>query len=129
MRRRRSFKALSGMSTWKGRTLVAVSTGLLMTDLLSSVCRSTQWPERGPHLRREEVRLLPSREVVALVDLVEVDEVGISALGPGRRRLIKLSRKDAHCSWDGDTLEHAARATCESASPYNVCGRNAISVA
>src|SRR5215204_2399904 len=53
-------------------------------------------PERGPHLGREELRLLPGREVVALVDLVEVDEVGIGLLGPTARRLIELTREDAH---------------------------------
>jgi hypothetical protein len=41
-----------------------------------------QWPERGAELVREEFRILPGGEVVALVDGVEVDEVGMGLLGP-----------------------------------------------
>src|SRR5687767_6727853 len=65
---------------------------------------STQGPEGGAYLAREEVRLLPGREVVALVDFVEVDEVGVGLLGPTPRRLIELARKDAHGGRDGDAL-------------------------
>src|SRR5215217_3221127 len=53
-------------------------------------------PERGANLRREQLRLLPRREVAALVDLDEVDEVGVGLLDPAPRRLILLAGKDAH---------------------------------
>jgi hypothetical protein len=43
--------------------------------------------------------------VVALVDFVEVDEVGIRLLGPGPRGLVDLVREDADGSRDGDALE------------------------
>ena len=38
--------------------------------------------ERGTELGRKEFGLLPRREVPALVDLMEVDEVAIGAPGP-----------------------------------------------
>ena len=57
-----------------------------------------QRSERGPELGREELRLLPRREVAALVDLVEVDQVAIGAPGPCLRGAIDLPRKDR----DGD---------------------------
>ena len=43
-----------------------------------------------PDLGREELRLLPGGEVVALLDFVEVDEVGVGLLGPAPRGLIEL---------------------------------------
>src|SRR5436305_3550028 len=45
----------------------------------------TQRAERGPHLGREELGLLPSGEVAAPVDLVEVREVGVGHLDPAPR--------------------------------------------
>src|SRR3954451_18251056 len=44
--------------------------------------RSADRPEGGPHLLAEDFRLLPGREVSALVDLVEVDDVGVARLDP-----------------------------------------------
>src|SRR6476620_1035202 len=41
--------------------------------------------ERGSHLGREELRLLPGREVAALVGVVEVGEVGVPRLDPAPR--------------------------------------------
>src|SRR5438128_12549069 len=67
--------------------------------------RGSQRPEGGTNLGGEEFRLLPGREVVALVDFVEVDEVGVGLLGPTPRRLIKLSREDAHGSRNRDALD------------------------
>src|SRR5262249_4173323 len=52
----------------------------------------------------KELRLFPSREVAALVDLVEVDEVGVGPFGPAPRRLILLARKDAHGHRNGHAL-------------------------
>src|SRR5262249_54088918 len=57
--------------------------------------RSSQRPERAAYLGREEVGLLPGREVVASVDFVVVDEIRVGLLGPAPRRLIELSREDA----------------------------------
>src|SRR5215216_5466560 len=101
MRRRRSSKASSGTSTWKGRISLAVSTVLLMTTSV----RSAQGPEGGPNLGGEQLRLLPGREVVALVDLVVVDEVGVGLLGPAPRGLVELVGEDAHRRRDGDALD------------------------
>src|SRR5437762_13431147 len=42
--------------------------------------RLAQRPERFPHLGGEEHRLLPGREVGALIELVVVDEIGIRSL-------------------------------------------------
>ena len=53
-------------------------------------------PEPRADLVGEELRLLPGGEVAALVDLVEVDEVGVGLLRPAPRRLILLAGKDAH---------------------------------
>ena len=50
--------------------------------------------ERRADLLREELRLLPRREVPALVDLVEVDQVAIGPPGPRLRGSIDLVRKD-----------------------------------
>jgi hypothetical protein len=43
--------------------------------------------------------------VVAFVDLVEVDEVGVGLLGPGPRGLVELVRENADGGRDGDALE------------------------
>jgi len=61
------------------------------------------------------LRLLPGREVAALVDLVVVDEIGVGLLGPAPRRLILLARKDSDDNGDGDALgvEEAAGPTFE----------------
>ena len=53
-------------------------------------------------LSGEELRLLPGCKVIALVNLVEVHELGVGLLGPTPRGLIELARKDAHGSRDGD---------------------------
>ena len=45
--------------------------------------------------------------MVALTDFVEVDEVGVGLLGPNPRRLIELSREDAHGSRNRDALDVA----------------------
>ena len=48
--------------------------------------RLAQGPERRPELLIEQFRLLPGREVAALVDLVEAGQVGVGTLGPAARR-------------------------------------------
>ncbi len=42
-------------------------------------------------LHREELRLLPRREVPAFVDLIVVDEFGIRPFGPAPRSLVLLA--------------------------------------
>src|SRR3954469_15893163 len=52
-----------------------------------------QRAERGPELFREELRLLPGREVAALVGLVEIVEGGVRQFDPAARSLEDLARK------------------------------------
>src|SRR5215211_164221 len=52
--------------------------------------------EAGAELRGEQVRLLPGGEVAALVDFVEMDELGVRLLGPAPRRLVLLAGEDGH---------------------------------
>ena len=54
-----------------------------LTD--ADVHRSAQRPERRSHLVRKEFRLFPGGEVTALLEFVEVHEVGVGALGPAAR--------------------------------------------
>src|SRR5687768_101667 len=65
---------------------------------------SSHRAERCPELLREELGLLPGGKVAALVDLIEVDEVGVRLLRPTPRRLILLAGKDAHGHRNGDAL-------------------------
>src|SRR6516162_2144621 len=81
----------------RSRTVMACMAGRFL--------RSAQRPERCPDFGREQVRLLPGGEVVALVDLVEVDELGIGLLSPAPRHLVELAREDAHRGRDGDALD------------------------
>ena len=50
----------------------------------------SQAGEGRAHLGREQLGLLPRREVAAPVDLVEVDEAGVDPSGPAARRLEDL---------------------------------------
>ncbi len=74
---------------WAGRTPGALS----------------QRGEPGADLAREERRLLPRGEVVALVDLVEVDQVAVRALGPTPRRPVEFTREDADGRRHVDALD------------------------
>src|SRR5262245_41007183 len=60
--------------------------------------RFAERSESGANFGSEELGLLPRREVSALVDLIEVDQVAIGAPGPCLRRSIDLPRKyrDGH---------------------------------
>src|SRR3569832_2314888 len=69
--------------------------------------RSTQRLERCAHLRDEELRLFPCREMSALGQLVVVDQVGEGPLRPAARRLVQLVRESA----DGNQNHHTLR--CE----------------
>src|SRR5882672_1594324 len=68
---------------------------------ISSV-RRANGRERGTQLGREELGLLPRREVPAFVDLVEIAQVGIRAARPGLRGPIDVVRKygDSHGELD-----------------------------
>src|SRR3712207_1102151 len=100
MRRRRSASFSSDTSTVNGRISVAVSTVLVM-----AIPSLAQRPERRAHLGGEQLGLLPGGEVVALVDLVEVDEVRVGTLGPAPRRPVQLAREDADGRRHGDALD------------------------
>ncbi len=63
-----------------------------------------QRAERGPNLFREELWLFPVGEVTALVELIEVEELGVGSLSPAAWRLIALAGEDAHCNRDRDVL-------------------------
>src|SRR5687767_11430600 len=52
--------------------------------------------ERCPELGGEQLRLLPSREVSALIEPVVVDKVGIRPLRPTLRRLVDLFGESAY---------------------------------
>src|SRR5215468_1188770 len=65
--------------------------------------RLAQGPECGAELSGEQLWLLPRGEVVAPVNFVEVDEVGVGALGPAARGLEDLVGEDA----DGGRDRHA----------------------
>src|SRR5882672_10344679 len=81
--------------------------------------RFAEWSERGPELGTEELGFLPRREVPALVDLVEVDQVAIGAPGPGLRGSIDVLRKyrDGHRQRD---LGGLLRARTDHAAPRAV---------
>jgi hypothetical protein len=63
-----------------------------------------QRPEPRPELGGEELRLLPGREVTALVHLVVVDEPGIRPLGPAPGRLVLFAGEYAHGDRDGNAF-------------------------
>src|SRR5512133_1259747 len=60
--------------------------------LVAASCRA-QRPERRPELGREELGLLPRREVTTPVGLIEVDEVWVGLLGPAARGPPDLARE------------------------------------
>src|SRR3954453_5326606 len=70
-----------------------------------------QRPERGSKLRNEKLRLLPSREVCAFVELVVMDQLGIRPLRPTPWGRVDLVGKDTHGDRDFDAphVEKAPR--------------------
>src|SRR5262245_31322910 len=64
--------------------------------------RSMQSSERCSHLGREELGLLPRREVPALFDLMVVNELGVGFFGPASGRLKLFAREDGHAHRDLD---------------------------
>ena len=76
------------------------------------VPRSTQRPERRPHLLGEHLRLFPGREVAALRQPVVVDQLGIGALRPAARSGVDLVREDADPDRQVDTLRREERRAC-----------------
>src|SRR5262249_20311020 len=83
--------------------------------------RLAKCAERGAHLLGEQLRLFPGGEVAALLDLVEVDEVGVGVLRPASRSLVLLAREDADGDWMGDAL-HVEEAAL--VLPVQTRGRN-----
>src|SRR5829696_7261762 len=67
---------------------VSLGTSVNKTSLLLA-----QWSERLSDLRRKQFGLLPRGEVAALVDLVEVGEVGVGVLDPAARGPPDLARE------------------------------------
>src|SRR5262245_32958275 len=65
-------------------------------DALRARALLPQRLEARAHLRNEERRLLPSREVAAFGELVEVDELRIRLFRPVLRGGVQLVGKDAH---------------------------------
>src|SRR5262245_57419718 len=86
-----------------GKTSWPVSVGLSYGKFLPAR-RSVQSPERCSHLRRQQFRLFPSREVASFVDPIVVDQFGIRPLRPASRRFILLARKDGNGHGDLDAL-------------------------
>ena len=74
----------------------------LSADLSASLTEAAGTPRA--ELLGEELRLFPGGEVAALVDFVEVDEVGVGLLRPAARRLILLAGKDGRGNRDGHAL-------------------------
>src|SRR4029079_5733100 len=64
---------------------------------------SAQWAECSPQFSGEELRLLPGGEVAALVDLVEVGEVGVDRLDPAARRSPDLTGERREADRHGDS--------------------------
>src|ERR1700730_5676552 len=60
--------------------------------------------EPRTNLFREELRLLPGREVPASVNLVVVDQVGVRAVYPAPRSLVQLLREHGHSGRDRHAL-------------------------
>src|SRR3954447_10501544 len=63
----------------------------LMLSMTGSSDARAQGPERGAHLGREQLGLFPGREVPALVDLLEIDQVAVAALDPAARRTVDFA--------------------------------------
>ena len=63
-----------------------------------------QWPERGSELGREELRLLPGREVPAVGQAVVVEELGVGSFRPALWGRVDLVGKGAHGHRYGDAL-------------------------
>src|SRR5688500_11098183 len=105
MRRRRSSRASSGTSTWKGRISTALSTVLLMAASVGAEC-----PACGSDLPGEELRLRPGCGVAALVDLVPVDEVSEGIFAPAPRRGVDLGREHRDRDREGRDVEGVERA-------------------
>jgi hypothetical protein len=69
----------------------------------------TKRVEGGAKFLAEQFRLFPGREVTAFVELVVVDQIGISPLRPTPWSLVQLVREDAHGNRDGDAFDSEER--------------------
>src|SRR5438876_398370 len=84
--------SLYGSITRSAVSCLSYVTFMTVTSLGAHSCRPKR-SECGTELGREELGLLPCREVSALVDLVEVDQVAIGAPGPCFRGSVYVLRK------------------------------------
>src|SRR6516225_848021 len=66
---------------------------------------SAQRPERCSDVLREQLRLLPGREVPAPIVLVVVDEVGVGLLGPAPRGPVDLVGEGARADREFHALD------------------------
>src|SRR5882672_6945165 len=71
-------------------TTSTTAPGLTVPNSENVPLKSAQRSERGADLFREQLRLFPCREVTALVNLVEVAEVGVGASSPRLGRSIDV---------------------------------------
>src|SRR5260221_2194710 len=68
----------------------------VLSSMVISPCRSAKRFERSSEFLGENRRLLPCREVPALLRLVVVNELWVGSLGPTPRSLVLLAAEDAH---------------------------------
>jgi hypothetical protein len=61
--------------------------------------------QRRANVAREELRLLPGGEVVAAVEFVGEDELGVRTFSSASRRSIELVREHAHGNRNGGALD------------------------
>src|SRR6185295_1534249 len=59
-----------------------------------------QRPEARPNFFRKQLRLFPGGKVPAFRECVEMDEIGVGALGPTPRSLVDLFRENADGRWN-----------------------------
>src|SRR5688500_10491728 len=78
--------------------------GTQMPCAAAQTFRLPKRPKSVADLLREDLRLLPGREVPAFREPVVVNQLGIGFFGPTPRHLIELVRKDAHGYRNGDAL-------------------------
>src|SRR5262245_9649697 len=74
--------------------------------------RLSKRPECGAHFAREEFRLFPSGKVTALVDLVEVGDVGVRVLDPAARSPPDLAGEGGEADRERDLGRSLAGLAC-----------------
>src|SRR5437588_4773846 len=72
-------------------------------------CLRAQRPQSDAQLFHDELRLLPRREMPAIVELVVVNEFGIGTLCPTTRSCVEFVREGAYGNRDGDAFNSEKR--------------------